>query len=118
MGSLWASGGIARGSLTHCRETRVERHAAIDEQGGTGDVVGVVGGQPHRRARNVLGLADATVGDQPKQLRQRLVVVPSLLVDRRTYRTPGAMALTRMPSTATSCASERVSIRTPPFAEA
>src|SRR5262249_13992979 len=50
------------------RESRVERHAAIDEQRGAIDVVGIVGSEPDRRTRNVDGLADSLVRNERHQL--------------------------------------------------
>src|SRR5689334_13428032 len=45
-------------------EFGVERHATIDEKRDPVDVIAVVRREPHRGARDVLGLADALVGHQ------------------------------------------------------
>src|SRR5688572_18362073 len=49
-------------------EAGIQRHAAIDEQADSRDVVGIVRGEPHHRAANLLRLTDALVRNQFHQL--------------------------------------------------
>src|SRR5919106_1008021 len=67
-------------------EAGIEGHAAVDVQRRAGDVVGLVRGQPHGRPRDVLGLADALVGDELQELGVGLGRLPRLAVDRRADR--------------------------------
>src|SRR5438128_11967117 len=54
--------------LTSSLEAGIERHAAIDEQRCTLDVVGFIAGEPNGDAPNFFWFADAFVGNQLKQL--------------------------------------------------
>src|SRR5215831_11900057 len=65
------------------RESRVERHAAIDEQRGAIDVVGIVGSEPDRRARNVDRLADSLVWNERHQLVIGFFGLPGCGIDWR-----------------------------------
>src|SRR6266516_5711876 len=67
----------------------VERHAAIDENRRTVDVVGIVGSQPHRGAPDVVGFANALVRNQLHQLPIRFGCAPGLHIDRRAARAGG-----------------------------
>src|SRR5206468_2110970 len=69
--------------LSACFKSGVERHAAIDENRRTVDVVGIVGSQPHRGAPDVVGFANALVRNQLHQLPIRFGCAPGLHVDRR-----------------------------------
>src|SRR5438874_6860174 len=67
-------------------EFGIEGHATIDEQRDPVDVIAVVRSEPHRGARNVLGLADALVGHEPHQRLVRFRSGPCVRVDRRACR--------------------------------
>src|SRR5438270_11242978 len=67
-------------------EFGIEGHAAIDEQRDPVDVIAVVGGEPHRGARDVLGLANALVGHEPHQRLVGFRSRPCVRVDRRACR--------------------------------
>src|SRR6516164_11846576 len=54
------------------REFGIEGHPAVDKQSDAVDVVAVVGSKPDGGARDVVGFADALVGDQPHQRVVRL----------------------------------------------
>src|ERR671918_1482500 len=68
------------------REARVQRHAAVDEDAGAGDVVGLVGGEPGDHPADVLDLANALVGHELHQLGIGLGRVPGGGVDRGADR--------------------------------
>src|SRR6056297_2629203 len=70
-------------------ERRVERHAAVDEEGRADHVIREVRGEPDRRPGNVVNLSDAAVGDLPEQFARALLVLPRLLVYGRLDRTGG-----------------------------
>ena len=63
-------------------EFREQGHAAVDEQGLAIDVVGIVGGEPHRGLADIDRLADPLVGDQLQQRFQRLGRLPRRTIDR------------------------------------
>lgn len=94
-------------------ETRVQRHAAIDEQRGADHVVGLVGHEPADGARHVVHLADPAIGDQLQQFPPG-VAAYGILVDGGRYGTRRP-ALIRMPSTACSWASVLIISATPPL---
>src|SRR5262249_56088478 len=68
------------------RKTRIERHAAVDEQRGPVDVIGIVGGEPDRSACNVDGLTDSLIGYKRHQLRISLSGLPGRGIDRGADR--------------------------------
>src|SRR5438876_5066089 len=68
--------------LTSSLEARIKRHAAIDEQRCTLDIIGLVTGQPDGSTANFLRFADSLVGDQFEQFVVVLGRVPSLHVNR------------------------------------
>src|SRR6266702_2377537 len=74
--------GVLTGS-TSGFEARVESHSAVDEQADTVHVVGVVRCQPHGRAADFVGFADALVGNEPQQLAVGLRGPPRFHVDGR-----------------------------------
>src|SRR5215211_7463250 len=63
-------------------ERGIERHASVDEEGRAGDVVALVRGEPDRRLGDVLGVADAAVGDELEERRLGLRRLPGGAVDR------------------------------------
>src|SRR5678816_152934 len=67
-------------------EAGVQRHTAIDEQADARDVVRVVGREPHRRATDLLRLADTLVRDELQQLVIRPGCIPGLHIDWRADR--------------------------------
>src|SRR5262249_24441724 len=66
------------------RETQVAPHAAIDEQRGSFDVVGIARGEPHRGTCDVDRFTDPLVGNERHQLVIRFLGLPSRGIDRRT----------------------------------
>src|SRR6516164_152438 len=80
------------GELTARLETRVQRHAAIHEETGAVDVVGVVGSQEHGHAANVLYLPDTLVRDELEQVVVGFGRLPGGAVDRGPD-SPGADAI-------------------------
>src|SRR5436190_1065347 len=70
-------------------ETGVKRHAAVDVEGCSRDIIGVVGREPHGSAANLVGLTDAFVGDQLEQIGIGSGCAPSLRVDGRPNRAGG-----------------------------
>src|SRR5471030_962162 len=69
--------------LTIVRKARIQRHAAVHEQGCANHIVAVVRSQPDRRPADILALANPAVGHELEQRLQRFGVVPRRLVDRR-----------------------------------
>ena len=68
-------------------ELRIERHATVDKQRRPGHIVGLIRGEPDRRACHVLRLAYAPVGDQLQQLLHCLLRFPGLPIDRGSNST-------------------------------
>src|SRR5690349_15730191 len=65
-------------------EARVERHSAVDDQRDAVDIIGGIRGEPDARAGDVVGLANAAVGDQLHQLGIGFRRAPRRSVDRRS----------------------------------
>src|SRR5688500_10820618 len=78
---------VRTGDMSASRlEAGVQRHAAVDEEADAMHVVRIVGCEPDRSSTDLVGLADALVGDQLEQLRVGLRRAPRFHVDRRANR--------------------------------
>src|SRR5262245_49212006 len=73
--------GVAAWGLAAGLESRIQRHATIDEDAGAVDVVAFVARQPDAGAADVVRLTDAFVGDELHQLAVGFGRAPSFHVN-------------------------------------
>ena len=125
--SAWAGPSASRsGTIEKCEDgwpSERGAHAAVDQQHLAGDVAAVVRAQEEGGSGDVVGLAGAAQQDaailqvdvlEPVGL--VLVAPPSGRSAMRVSMKPGAIALTLMPRLPTSAASARVKLAMPPLA--
>ena len=94
-------------------EAGVQRHAAVDEQGGAGHVAGLVGREPGRGGGHVFGGRPRTPSGMSRSVAARASRSANFSALMGVFMAPGAMAFTRMPRSAYSSASVFVSMPTP-----
>src|SRR6478752_1165284 len=75
----------ARGlaALTACRKSWIQRHAAVDEDACSRNVVGLIGCKKHGYPADVSGLSNPLIGNECEKRLIGFRSVPGGLIDRR-----------------------------------